>query len=335
LPTGIRSNNVTVHRRAASTVSCHTSRERRLVDGEKAVVMQWSEMRKLIQQSRPVVSACIGLLFLSSCTVQQARISPGTLPMDYVPSVAEENRAEEIFIDLREDYTLDATSLHHDELQGMFNKLAAAVNINPVDWHVHLFDDPEMVDVRAIRGNYVFVWSGVFDVVEERDEIAGLLACEIAHGLARHNQPVEFSMAAEMLFGVTDMAASIGLLVLSQGAVAVSGTGMSRWLYIEAADLDDLDRVYNEQQVQEMADIALQILARSEYSPEALLAFWRRVVADDELQQRVKHLSRRISPAERVAVLEAAMQAMPIPEKPIAEPTQPDELAALPLAMPM
>jgi predicted Zn-dependent protease len=292
-------------------------------------------MRKQKQQSRPVVSACIGLLFLSSCTVQQARISPGTLPMSYVPSLAEENRAEEIFIDLREDYTLDAASLHHDELQGMFNKLAAAANINPADWNVHLFDDPEMVDVRAIRGNYVFVWSGVFDVVQARDEIAGLLACEIAHGLARHNQPVEFSMATEMLFGMTDMAASIGLLVLSQGAVAVSGTGMSRWLYVEAADLDDLDRVYNEQQVQEMADIALQILARSEYSPQALLAFWKRVEADEQLQRRVKRLSRRISPTERVAVLETALQAMPVPEEQTAEPAEPDELAALPFAMPM
>ena len=297
--------------------------------------MQWSEMHMLKQQSRPVVSACIGLLFLSSCTVQQARIPPGNLPLAYVPSVAEESRAEEIFIDLRDDYTIDATSLHHDKLQGMFNELAQAANINPIDWHVHLFADPEMVDVRAIRGNYLFVWSGLFDVVKERDEIAGLLACEIAHGLARHNRPVEFSMATEMLFGVTDMAASIGLLVLSQGAVAVSGTGMSRWLYIEAADLDDLDRVYNEQQVQEMADIALQILARSEYSPGALLAFWRRVLADDELQRHVKRLSRRISPAKRVAILEAAIQAMPIPEEPIAEPAHPDELAALPLAMSM
>ena len=279
--------------------------------------------------------AGIGLLFLSGCTVQQARIPPGTLPMAYVPTVMEEDRAEEIFIDLREDYTLDTTSLHHDELQGMFNKLATAANINSANWNVHLFDDPEMVDVRAIRGNYLFVWSGVFDVVEDRDEIAGLLACEIAHGLARHNRPVEFSMATEMMFGVTDMAASIGLLVLSQGAIAVSGTGMSRWLYVEAADLDDLDRVYNEQQVQEMADIALQILARSDYSPAALLAFWKRAEADDKLQRRVKRLSRRISPAERVAVLETAMQGMPVPEEQTAEPAEPDELAALPLAMPM
>lgn len=279
--------------------------------------------------------AVIGLVCLTACTVQPARIPPGTIPLAYMPTIEEEDRAEAIFIDLSEDYTLDTTSLEHDELQGMFNNLAAAANINPVNWKVHLFDDPEMVDVRAIRGNYLFVWSGVFDVVEDRDEIAGLLACEIAHSLARHNQPVEFSMATEMLFGVTDVAASIGLLVLSQGAVAVSGTGMSRWLYVEAADLDDLDRVYDAQQVQEMADIALQILARSEYSPEALLAFWKRAEADDEVQRRVKRLSRRISPAERVALLETAMQGMSLEKEQATEPDAGDELAALPMAAPM
>jgi predicted Zn-dependent protease len=292
-------------------------------------------MYPLQQQSSRILQVGIGMLLLSACTIQQARIPPGTIPMAYVPSIEEEDRAEEIFIDLREDYTVDVTSLHHDELQGMFNNLATAANINPVNWNIHLFDDPEMVDVRAIRGNYLFVWSGVFDVVQDRDEIAGLLACEIAHGLARHNQPVEFSMATEMLFGVTDLAASVGLLVLSQGAVAVSGTGMSRWLYVEAADLDDLDRVYDEQQVQEMADIALLILARSEYSPVALLDFWKRAEADDELQRRVKRLSRRISPAERVAVLETAMQGMPLNTEQATEPDAADELAALPMAAPM
>jgi predicted Zn-dependent protease len=262
----------------------------------------------------PAVLVVIGLVCLTACTVQPARIPPGTIPLAYMPTIEEEDRAEAIFIDLSEDYTLDTTSLEHDELLGMFNNLAAAANIDPLKWNLHLFEDEGMVDVRAIRGNYLFVWSGVFDVVEDRDEIAALLACEIAHGLARHNHPVEFSMATQMLFGVTDMAASIGLLVLSQGAVAVSGTGMSRWLYVEAADLDDLDRVYDEQQVEEMADIAVQILARSEYPPQALLDFWKRVAADDELERRVKRLSRRIPAAERVAVLEAVMRGMPATE---------------------
>ena len=292
-------------------------------------------MHKLKQQVLlRIALAWIGLI-LTACTVQQARIPPGTIPAACIPTIEEEGRAEVIFLDLQEDYPLDVSSLHHEDLQGMFNKLAAAAGVNPANWNVYLFDDPDMVDVRAIRGNYIFVWSGVFDVIKGRDEIAGLLACEIAHALARHNEPVEFSMATEMLFGVTDMAASIGIMVLSQGALAVSGTGMSRWLYVEAADLDDLDRVYSEQQVQEMADIAINILANSEYSPDALLAFWKRADADGRLARRVKRLSRRISPDERVAVLETALQGLPEEVRQTGGPEVDDELAALPLAAPM
>jgi len=287
-------------------------------------------MQLLKQQIKQIILAGIGLCFLSACTVQPARLPPGTIPMAYVPTITEEDRAQDIFFDLKEDYPLDATSLHNDELQGMFNNLAGAAGIKAVNWNVHLFDDPKMVDVRAIRGNHIFVWSGVFDIVESRDEIAGLLACEIAHSLARHNEPVEFNMATEIMFGVTDVTASLGLMILSQGAIAVNGTGMSRWLYVEAADLDDLDRVYNEQQVQEMADIAVNILAHSDYSPAALLSFWRRAAADTAMQQRVKSLSRRIPPSERVAYLEAAMQVMQVKQEQTTEPTAVDALASLP-----
>lgn len=283
-------------------------------------------MQQIKQQIKQIILTSIGLWFLSACTVQQPRLPPGTVPAAYVPTITEEDRAQEIFLGLKEDYPLDVASLHNDELQGMFSNLADAAGIKAVYWNVHLFDDPKMVDVRAIRGNHIFIWSGVFDVAESEDEIAGLLACEIAHSLARHNQPVEFNMATEIMFGVTDVTASLGLLILSQGAIAVSGTGMSRWLYVEAADLDDLDRVYDEQQVQEMADIAVNILAHSDYSPAALLSFWKRAEADTKMQRRVQRLSRKVPPSERVAYLEAAMQGMPLEQVQAPEPATANHL---------
>ena len=270
-------------------------------------MVQCGCMYKLKQQLQWLAVIILGLNLVTACTIQPARIPSGTIPLAASPGILEDEHANAVINDLSEDHVLDDSSLHYYELLDTIARLALAAGGNPDDWRVYLFDAPDIVDVRAIQGNTIFVWSGVFDVVDSHDELAGLLACEIAHGLARHTDPVEFNLGSELLFGVTDITASIGLMLLTQGVVAVSGVGMTRWLYVEAADLDELDRVYDEQQIEEMAEIALLILASSDYAPEGLLDFWRRAESDPGLRARLQRLSRDLSPAERVAVLETAM----------------------------
>lgn len=273
-------------------------------------MMQCGCMHKPKRQLQRLAVIISGLNLLLACTIQPARIPSGNIPIAASPGVFEHEHVDEVINDLSEDHALDDSSLHYYELLDMITRLAVAAGSNPDDWRVYLFDAPDIVDVRAIQGNTIFVWSGIFDVIDSQDEFAGLLACEIAHGLARHTDPVEFNLGSELLFGVTDITASIGIMLLTQGVVAVSGVGMTRWLYIEAADLDELDRVYDEQQIEEMADIALLILANSDYAPEGLLHFWRRAESDAELRARLQRLSRNLSPGERVAVLQAAMAVM-------------------------
>jgi hypothetical protein len=101
---------------------------------------------------------------------------------------------------------------------------------------------------------------------------------------------------------------------------------MTRWLYVEASGLDELDRVYDEQQVEEMAEIALLILANSEYTPAGLLQFWRRVESDPGLGARVGRLGRNVTPGERVAILESAMTVLPAEGN---EDVSGDDLASL------
>jgi len=267
-------------------------------------------MHKLKQQLQWLAVIVLGLNLLIACTIQPARIPSGTIPMAVSPSVLEDEHVDQVISDLSEDHVLDDSSLHYYELLDMITRLAVAAGSNPDDWQVYLFDAPDITDVRAIQGNTIFVWSGIFDVVDSPDEFAGLLACEIAHGLARHTDPVEFNLGSELLFGVTDITASIGIMLLTQGVVAVSGVGMTRWLYVEATDLDELDRVYDEQQIEEMAEIALLILTSSNYAPEGVLQFWRRAESDPELGARLQRLSRNLSPGERVTILEAAMKVL-------------------------
>lgn len=263
-------------------------------------------MCRLKQQLQQLATPLL-LVMLSACTVQPARIPAGTLPEASPATLLEEEHADAVLEDLREDYEIDDSSRNYYLLLDQFSRLAAGSGVNPDDWRIYLFDTPDVIDLRAIPGNTLFVWSGLFEVIETPGELAGLLACELAHDLASHTDPVEFGLGSELMFGFTDIAASVGIMVLTQGMVAVSGTGMTRWLYVEATDLDELDRVYNQQQVEEMADIALLILGNAGYPPEDLLGFWQRAADDPVLEKRLQRLHRKLPPGERAALLESAM----------------------------
>jgi hypothetical protein len=102
--------------------------------------------------------------------------------------------------------------------------------------------------IRAVHGNYVFVWSGFLEAAENDDEIAALMACEIAHVLAGHTYPVQFTLWTDIFFDVAEMATSLAIMSASQGMVAIGGRGWMKWAYVAMADLDALDREYSSQE---------------------------------------------------------------------------------------
>ena len=276
-----------------------------------------------MNKNKPIHAGVVAVasLFLVACAVQQKRVQYETIPPAFAPTKQEYAYGKRVYASLSQDYRINQDDSRFDALRCMFDELLQAAGASPADWHLVLFDEPAVADVRAVQGNFVFVWSGIFDVIEEEGELAGFLAGEIAHELANHTDPVEFSAASELFFGITDAAASIGLILLTQGAVNVSGTGMTRWAYIEAADLDPVDRVYDADQIGEMAAIAVTILEASRYSPQYLPAFWKRVGSSDQLQEKVGRLSREIPPDDWVAVYEGLM-----PQPPAGDP--PDRMSA-------
>jgi predicted Zn-dependent protease len=150
------------------------------------------------------------------------------------------------------------------------------------------------------------------DAVENVDELAGLLAYELSHNLAHHTDPVQFTTASNLLFNIAEIATSVGLMVASQGAVAIGGSGWLQVAYVEIADLDSLDRNYSEVDEREAANIALLILSRSPYSPQALLDFWKRAAREEASQDKYQKLSRGMSPQARSVILEQLLFQYPL-----------------------
>jgi len=272
------------------------------------------------------ISICLAFLLVTvffftvnACTVKRFPVQTGKIPKLAAPSPGAEKFGKNLYQELFVEYDLDSDSQKQDRLVEVFNQLTKTAQVDRLPWHIYLLNGPEIVDIRAVHGNYMFVWSGVFNAVKNDDELAGLLACELAHTLAHHTDPVEFTIASDVLFTVAELATSLGLMVASQGAIAISGHGWMKWAYVEVADLDPLDLEYNEEYEREAADIALLIISGSQYSPQALLNFWERVAADDSLHSKYERLSRGLSPQERVAMLEKLILMLPEEKRQLAK----------------
>lgn len=253
---------------------------------------------------RMCLAAVYFLILLSGCMVKRAPVQPGTIPKLAAPTPAAEKYGNYLFQKVHADYDYESDSQQYDRLIEVFDHLTNAAEVDHLPWHIYLLDGPQIADIRAVYGNYVFVWSGIFDVIESDDELAGLLAWELSHTLAHHTDPVQFTLASDVFFSVAELATSLGLLVASQGAVVIAGQGWLRYAYVEISDLDSLDRDYSPEHEREAARIALLILSRTPYAPHALLDFWKRAAVDDSREDKFERISRDLSPPERAAMLE-------------------------------
>ena len=251
-----------------------------------------------------IVLVPLALLCLGACTVKRASFPAGYIPKMHNLTPGEEQFGRRLYRNLCEDYHSTSQHQKYDQLIEAFEHIKQAAQVDHIPWQLHLFADAERVDIRAVHGNYIFVWSGLLDVVAGEDEIAALLADEMAHVLAGHTLPVEYTIWSEVFFQAAEVSTTLAIMTLSHGIVAIGGSGWMKWAYAEAADLDPLDRVYNKADEREAAQIALLIVARSKYSPAAMLAFWKRVEENKDLEKKTKQLQRKLSPQKRVTMLE-------------------------------
>jgi predicted Zn-dependent protease len=248
----------------------------------------------------------VSLLLLSAnaCTVKHANVTAGLIPKGKMITIQDEQYGEGLFAELKKKNELCTDDPRYDQLVTVCNHLTQVAEADQNPWKLHLFRNPDVIDVRAVHGNYIFVWSGLLDVAQSEDEIAAMLAYEMAHALTCHTDPVKFTLWSEVFFETASLATSMAVLYASQGTVAITGSGWMKWLYMKAADLMPLEREYSKEEEREAAEVAYMILVRSKYAPDAMVRFWKRVQENEALQGKVKRLNRDLSLEQRVALLE-------------------------------
>lgn len=166
------------------------------------------------------------------------------------------------FEEMKKQYPRSRDRHRIEQLNRIGERLSKIVfwDLPDAEWEFVVFDVPQQINAFAMAGGKVGVFSGLYKIIENDDQLASVLAHEIAHVTAKH---IHHRLSQEMLVNTT------GAL----GGVALMGSGAN------ILTIDAIQQVYGlsagvtglafDRAKEKEADyIGLIYMARAGYDPE-------------------------------------------------------------------
>jgi predicted Zn-dependent protease len=146
--------------------------------------------------------------------------------------------------------------------------IAQAIKMRPEtqswEWSIKIIDDPKTVNAWAMAGGKMALYSGlVVQLQATDDELAQVLAHEIAHALAKHSAE-KMSVAMVSMIGV----AAVGVAADRKG-LALTGAALAAALAVQRP---------NSRTAESEADqIGIELAAKAGYDPRAAISLWQKM----------------------------------------------------------
>jgi len=246
----------------------------------------------------PLASLCLFLL-LTACPPMRAPIPPGEVPAA-APLTAEDERVgRQVVQQLTAQYPIVTDPEITGRVTAVTARLIVALQGDRGDqWKVLVLEDDSIANAAATRGNNIFIWTGMLNEVRNDEELAVILAHEMAHVLAQHVIPTQAEQANRAVAGLSGAAAqelarrsSIGGVAGLAGALAQQTVG---------------GFVVNpeQQRIEVEADIiGLHLMADAGFHPRHALEFWQRAEERGPGGRLVEFLSTHPTSATRVEAI--------------------------------
>lgn len=153
------------------------------------------------------------------------------------------------------------------EVPASYGKSAVA----KFDYSFRIVDDEE-VNAFALPGGFVYVNKGLLDYVQSDDELAGVIAHEIAHVSHHHAMQLLKAQQKQML--------GVAAAVLAGAALGGSGSDLGNLAY--AASLVSIAKLssYGQKAESDADTTAVAYLTSTTYNPVGMLTFMERLARD-------------------------------------------------------
>lgn len=174
----------------------------------------------------------------------------------------------------------------------------------PADWQAQwesaLFVN-ESPNAFALPGGKVGVYTGIFDVARNQDQLAAVIAHEVGHVVSRHHdERVTRQLGAQTGLGI------LGALVGSQyGSSAAQATQQLGGAAVQTAFLLPNSRT----QESEADIVGQQLMAKAGFDPEQAVNLWQNMI-DAGGSRSPEWLSTHPDPQSRIAELNARAEGL-------------------------
>ena len=169
------------------------------------------------------------------------------------------------------------------------------VGITPYPFHFYVIKD-DTFNAFSIPGGFIFINSGVFEHIQSEDELAGIMAHEIAHNLCRHVvRQIENAQKLQLL-----TIAAIIAAIFSGNPKVINAVGATSIAMAQTKML-----AYSREDEEEADRVGLQILEKAGYNPWGMVEIMQRLSRESDFAIEVtyKYLLTHPLPQERLNYL--------------------------------
>ena len=124
-------------------------------------------------------------IWLSGCSTEY-NIVTGEQESYYYSTDKEVQMGQAIAKEVEKEYKFAGDPLMQKRVEDIGKKIAAVCDRKEIDYHFYVLDDDE-VNAVSLPGGYVYINKGLIEKVDNDDELAGVIAHEVGHIVARHS----------------------------------------------------------------------------------------------------------------------------------------------------
>jgi beta-barrel assembly-enhancing protease len=165
--------------------------------------------------------------------------------------------------DIARQVSLNRDPVVNQYITQLGQRIVAQTNMANLPWNFYVVNDPS-INAFAVPGGHVYIHTGLINAASNSSEVAGVMAHEIAHVLARHS--------------TEQISRQYGLSVLAS-AVLGQDPGMLQQLAAQIVAGGALAR-FSRQAEEEADNLGLRAMNQAGYNPNGMVTMFQKLLAN-------------------------------------------------------